>query len=246
MNRQRKFNGKRKGRKEQAPRGRDPRNLRGLVGDPVSLLRAIQPRYRIIGSSQPIPPWKFGRAVFASTTIVQGAAFNTKTNLAGTGGNQIVGAAAPYSLAFNWSIGDIPEIASYVALFDQYILRKITLRIKASQNTNTTGTGAILYVVCDFDNATLLASLAAAEAYQNVQELRGSDVGQGESMVVDIIPCISLATNVGNVITPPQWQDVAATTNRHYGVKCWYQTTALTDPRWDVEAQYHFEFTNLQ
>jgi hypothetical protein len=241
---QRKFNGKRKGRKESRSRG--ARSLHLLVGDPVSLLKAIQPKYRIIGSSQPIPRYVFRPAEFHSTTIVQGAAFNTKTNLAGTGGNQIIGAAAPYSLAFAWSISDLAEIASYSALFDQFILKKITLRIKASQNTNTTGTGAILFVVCDFDNATLLASLAAAESYQNVQELRGSDVGNGELMVIDLTPCISLASNVGNVITPPMWQDLAATTNRHYGVKCWYQTTAVTDPRWDVEAQYHFGFTNLQ
>jgi hypothetical protein len=212
----------------------------------VSLLAAIQPKYRVIGSSQPIPRWSFKRAIFRSTSVVAGSAFNTKTMLAGTGGNQIIGAAAPYGLAFAWSIGDLPEIASYQALFDQFILEKVTLRIKASQNTNTTGTGAILYVVCDFDNATLLTSQAAAESYQNVQELRGSDVGQGESLVVDLTPCISMASNAGNVITPPMWQDMAVLTNRHYGVKCWYQTTAVTDPRWDVEAQYHFAFTNLQ
>jgi hypothetical protein len=241
---QRKFHGKKKGRKGRASDG--ARNLHLFVGDPVSLLKAIQPKYRIIGSSQPIPRWRFKRAEFHTTSVVQGAAFFTKTNLAGTGGNQIVGAAAPYGLAFNWSIGDLAEIAAYTALFDQFILKKITLRIKASQNTNTTGTGAILFVVCDFDNATLLTSTAQAEAYQNVQELRGSDVGNGESMVIDITPCISLASNAGNVITPPQWQDMAVLTNRHYGVKCWYVTTALTDPRWDVEAQYHFGFTNLQ
>jgi len=241
---QRKFNGKKKGR--QASRSGGARNLHLFIGDPVSLLKAIQPKYRLIGASQPIPRWRFKRAEFHSTAIVQGAAFFTKTNLAGTGGNQIVGAAAPYGLAFNWSIGDLAEIASYVALFDQFILKKITLRIKASQNTNTTGTGAILFVVCDYDNATLLTSTAQAEAFQNVQELRGSDVGNGESMVIDLTPCISLASNAGNVITPPQWQDMAVTTNRHYGVKCWYVTSALTDPRWDVEAQYHFGFTNLQ
>jgi hypothetical protein len=235
--------GKRKGPRKQ-PSKRV--NLHSFAGDPVSLLKAIQPKYRVIGSSQPIPKLRFNRAVFHSTALVQGSAFNTKTNLAGTGGNQIIGAAAPYGLAFAWGIGDIAEIASYSNIFDQFILKKITLRIKASQNTNTTGTGAILYVVCDFDNATLLTSLAAAESYQNVQSIRGSDVGNGESLDVTITPCISLASNAGNVITPPMWQDVAVTTNRHYGVKCWYQTTATTDPRWDVEAQYHFAFTNLQ
>jgi hypothetical protein len=206
-------------------------------------MKAIQPHYRVIGSSQPIPKWRFKRAIFHSTSVVLGGGFNTKTNLTG---NQIKGAAAPYGLAFAWSIADLPEIASYVALFDQFILEKITLRFKSSQNTNATGAGTTLYVVCDFDNATLLTSAAAAQSYQNLQELRGSDTGNGESLVVTIRPCISLATNAGNVITPPQWQDLAVTTNRHYGVKVWYQTAALTDPVWDVEAQYHFSFTNLQ
>jgi len=211
--------------------------------DSSQLPVATKPRYRIIGGSQPVPPWKFSRAVFHSTSIVLGNGFNTKTNLTG---NQIKGAAAPYALSFAWSIGDLPEIAAYTTLFDQFILKRITLRLKASQNTNATGTGATLYVVCDFDNATLLAGVAAAQAYNNLQELRGSDVGNGESMVIEIIPCISEASNAGNVIVPPRWQDMAVLTNRHYGVKCWYNTVALTDPVWDVEAQYHFAFTNLQ
>lgn len=247
--------GKTKSRKNQAdihrPKGGTFERFVGNASQQLfmavqSLPRATKPRYRVIGGSQPIPRWNYSRATFFTTAVVLGGGFFTKTNLAGTGGNQIIGAAAAQGNAFNFSIGDIPSIASYVALFDQFILHKITLRIKASQNTNTTGTGAILYVVCDFDNATLLASAAAAQEYNNLQELRGSDVGNGESLVIDLIPCISLATNTGNVIIPPTWQDVANTTNRHYGVKTWYATSAATDPRWDVEAQYHFGFTNTQ
>jgi hypothetical protein len=191
-----------------------------------------------------VPRWRFKATSFFGATVVRADAFNTKTNTNASG--QIIGATSNQGNAFAWSIGDLPEIANYVALFDQFILLKVVLRIKSVGDSGNT-TAPTLYVVCDFDNATLLSSLAQAEEYNNLQEVRStSGAGYGESLVVTLKPCISQTSNAGNVIVGPQWQDCAVTTNRHYGVKTWYLTTAVGDPKFDVEAQYHYGFRNKQ
>jgi len=215
------------------------------IEEGLTLLKCVDRlRYKSIGGSQPMPIWpRFGHAVFRGTAVVQASGFKTKAFLTGS---QIKGAAAAYGGALGWSIGDIPSIANYVALFDQFLLERIRLRIKASQNTNATGSGSTLYVVYDADNSNILTGIPAAEDYDTLQELRGSDVGNGESMEIDLVPCVARSTNAGNEIIGATWQDCAVTTNTHYGVKFWYQTVAATDPVWDVEAQYQFAFANLQ
>jgi hypothetical protein len=212
-----------------------------------SLAGSSKPRYQIIGPGERIPRFVFKATAFFTAQTIRGDAFSTQTNLNGQG--QIVGAAAPVGNAFAFAIKDIgtSDIAAYAALFDQFIITKVILRIRAS-GTTTTGGGGILYVVCDFDNANLLTTIPLAEDYNNVQELRtiASVGGFSDSLVVTLKPCIGVATNAGNVIIGPQWQDMAVQTNRHYGVKTFYNTTAVTDAKFDVEAQYHFGFRNRQ
>jgi len=214
-----------------------------------SLSASAKPRYQLIGPAEHVPRFNFKATAFFSSSVVRADKFNTKTNTNGSG--QIIGATSNVGNAFAFSIGDIPEIeasttAGYLALFDQFILLKVVLRIKSVGDSGNT-TAPMLYVVCDFDNATLLTTLDQAEVYNNVQEVRStSGAGYGESIVVTLKPCIGLATNAGNAIIGPQWQDCANSTNRHYGVKTFYLTTAVGDPKFDVDAQYHYGFRNKQ
>lgn len=236
-----------------APRKAKTRDLKQLA---LSLYRTqsssemveFRPSLRsakLVGPTQTIPRIVGSKAVFWGSSLVNAAQFNTKTNTNASG--QIVGAAAPVGNAFAFAIGDIPDIASFVAIFDQFILYRITLRIIANSSPGTSNaTGANLYVVPDFDNATLLTTVPAAETYSEVQELRGNFGTGGDSIVMDLIPGISLTTNAGNVIEGPMWQDCAVTTNRHYGVKTFYNTNLATDARWNVDAKYYFGFRNLQ
>jgi len=233
----RKTRGKRRsGGKSSPTRSVDARGLPTLEMDRVKPVK-----YRVIGGSQPVPLFRFTKALNQFRMQVSASAFKTKSNLTGS---QIKGAAAPYSFAFNWSIGDLPF--NFAGLFDQFRIPKIVLRISSSNNTNATGSGARLYVVTDYDNSTGLASAAAAQTYQNCQVIRGSDTGDGESLTVELTPHVPVVSNAGNMIVPAPWQDLAVTTNSHYGVKGWYATSALTDPVWDVDAQYWVECMNTQ
>jgi hypothetical protein len=232
------------------PKARDMKKLaRSLYGSQSSsAMIEFRPRLvscKLYGPTMTIPRVRGSKAVFFSSALVNAAQFNTKTNTNGSG--QIVGNAGGQGNAFAFSIGDIPEIASYVALYDQYILYKILVRIVSNSSPGTSNaTGANLYIVPDFDNATLLTSVPQAESYSEVQELRGNFGTGGDTAYMEIVPGISLTTNAGNVIEGPMWQDCAVTTNRHYGVKTFYNTSLATDARWNVDAKYYFGFRNLQ
>jgi len=199
--------------------------------------------FRTIAPSQAMPKFRAPEKVFRFRFETLASAFKTKTNFTGS---QIKGAAAAYGFAIGWSLVDLPAAASLVALFDQFRITKIVLRIAASKNTNTTGTGAIIYIVEDYDNSNLLTSVATAQEYQSCQTIHGSDVGEGEGALITLTPCIPIPSILGNEVKPCPWQDCAVTNNTHYGVKGWYATTAVTDPVWDVDAQYWVEFVNTQ
>lgn len=198
-------------------------------------------KIRTIGPGAAIPPYRFTKEVHHFRMQCLAAAFKTKTNLTGS---QIKGAAAAYGFAFGWSIVDLPF--NFASLFDQYRITKIVLRITSSRNTNTTGVGSELFVVEDYDNSTLLTSAAQAQTYENCQVVRGSDAGEGESIVITLVPCVPVPSVLGSLVLSSPWQDMSVNNNTHYGVKGWYATVANTDPVWDVDAQYWIECRNQQ
>lgn len=213
----------------------------GGSGDHDYLNFTSKAKIRLLGSAQAIPPFRFTKEIHRFRMQASASAFKTKTSLTGS---QIKGAGAPYGFALAWSVVDLPF--AFSSLFDQYRISKVICRITASKNTNTTGLGSLLYVVEDYDNSTLLTSAASAQTYENCQVVRGSDAGQGESIVIELIPKVPVPSILGNLVLESPWQDLAVTNNTHYGIKGWYATAAATDPVWDVDAQYWVECRNQQ
>jgi len=200
-------------------------------------------KYFVIGPAMPVPRFLFNEKMHSFRFQTLASAFKTKTNFTGS---QIKGAAAAYGFALAWSLVDLPESAGLVGLFDQFRIRRVVVRICASHNTNATGAGSLLYVVEDYDNSNLLTSVATAQEYENCQVIRGSDTGNGDGAVITLDPCIPIPSTLGNMVKVHPWQDCAVTNNTHYGIKGWYQTSAATDPVWDVDAQYWVDFINTQ
>lgn len=220
------------------------RSRRGRRRDPSGFLSYPGEGYKFrkIGPMEAIPPYVSNEQIYEFRQTVPASAFKTKTNLTGS---QIKGASAGYGFALAWSAVDMPGNAALAELFDQYRLKEVNLVISSSRNTNTTGVGSELFVAKDIDNSTLPGSAAAVQGYPGCQTVRGSDAGDGESLIVKCIPCVPVPSILGNLILESPWQDNAVTSNTHYGIKGWYATVATTDPVWDVEAQYIIEYRNV-
>jgi len=237
-------------RKKGRPGPRRPRRREGAAGEMARMNRGMinigdapQARFQMIGPNRTLPGFKFKERMMSVRYQASAGAFLTKTNLTG---NQIKGAAAGYGFALAWALVDLGVTTSYAGIFDQFRFSKIICRFSTSRNTNATGFASLLYVVVDYDNSTLIGSVGAAQQYQSCQTVHGSDVGNGESLVVELTPAIAIPAVSGHMIQMGAWEDIASPSNAHFGIKGWYATAALTDPVWDVDAQYWIDFRNTQ
>jgi hypothetical protein len=205
-----------------------------------------QPKFRVAGPMESLPRWRIKPAVFYTSVRVQGGIFNTHTGI--TGSSLIAGAAAAYGGAMAFALDDTPDAAAYISLFDQFILYRVVVNIEGASG-GTLGGVQKLYVVVDYDNTTILTSIAAAESYQNCQIIRcfNSDAVRPENLQIDTQLCIDVDAGAGTTIIPANWEDCAtANTTDHMGIKFWYDTAATTNGGWTVSAQYFLGFRNTQ
>jgi hypothetical protein len=149
--------------------------------------------------------------------------------------------SVPTFKSYLWSLSDVANAGNYVALFDQYRLTQIEF-----WTFPTVSSGAIngLYKsVVDYDNASNLSSLAAADEYQNVHV---TTLGSGHYR--RITPHAAMAvyagafTSFANVTSP--WIDCSNQGVQHYGVKLAVDVTTGGAFAFDVITKYYFEFRN--
>jgi hypothetical protein len=164
---------------------------------------------------------------FIETLTIEGS-FTTNTSV-------------PTFKSYLWTLGDVANVSSYQALFDQYRLCQVEFWVLP-----TVSSGAIngLYKsVVDYDNASNLSSLAQADEYQNVHV---STLGSGHYR--RFTPHAAIATyagtfaSFGNVASP--WIDSSNPAVQHYGVKLAVDVTTGGAFSFDVITKYYFEFRN--
>jgi len=153
---------------------------------------------------------------------------------------------------FTFALNNLDQVTSFTGLFDQYRIDAIRISIVPQNNaiglvTNTTTTLPSLYCVLDYDNATNLATAAAARQYDNCIEL-----APAESLERTFQPRLALAayggafTSYGNLA--PQWIDSASPGVIHFGVK--YYVPAATAgqvllPTWTTIIEYYVSFRSI-
>jgi hypothetical protein len=136
-----------------------------------------------------------------------------------------------------------------VGFWDQYKIKAIRFSIRPQNNavqlvTNSTTTVVPLYCVIDYDDATALASVAAAEAYSTCISLSA-----GESCERLFQPRMAVAAYSGAFASfanmADQWIDANSTNVQHYGVKLYIPGGAAGQTQlqsWDVFIEYFIQF----
>jgi hypothetical protein len=132
--------------------------------------------------------------------------------------------------------------------FDQYRIPAIRFNIRAQQNaigltTNSTTTVTSIYCVIDYDDASGLANLPAAQTYSNLVV-----IPPGQSCSRTFKPRIAVGAYTGSfggfANMADVWIDAASTNVQHYGVKLFIPgvTAAQTQLQsWDIEIEYFIE-----
>lgn len=131
-----------------------------------------------------------------------------------------------WSLYF--TLNDLPQMASYSALFDCYRINKAVLKLTPfltglTTSNIATGTTATfdecMVTVLDFDDSTQLTSLSAAEEYETYKMTPSY-----KEHTRTLVPAVSsvaykTALTFGYTQKTKQWVDIANPEVPHYGVK---------------------------
>lgn len=163
--------------------------------------------------------------------------------------------AGPTFGHFSFALSDLDQVASFSAIFDQYKFVEVEILFVPAQTVNTiqtvaaNSTNPFLYVVVDRDDATNLASTAAAREYDNCQIINCTS-----GLKVRLRPNYTRAIYAAGVfsgyeICDPIWLDMANTGIPHFGVK--YACDGINGSStqqigWSTIIHYKIAFRNIR
>jgi hypothetical protein len=208
------------------------------------------------GSAKTPIPRVLPRQVYRVRQAVN--AFNSSAGISGGGG-------FPFFVSVNtgntfptiqFTFNDLSQEGTFAGLFDQYRIDLVEMILTPSNSVVDLHSAASpnqvnpqVYVVADFDDATALASIAAAQQYDNCKEFNGT---QGCHIIIR--PAISPAIWAGGAfsgyaVEGPQWLDCNSDTIPHYGLKFVVQGLNATSTefyQWNIQCFYHLSFQNVR
>jgi len=148
-----------------------------------------------------------------------GTTILTSTNVIGGG----------YS--FYFTLNDLPDVTSYVAIYDQYRINKVTaviMPITQQDVPTSTASWAPLVTVIDYDDASVPTLYPAMLAY-------GSSMIHNNQQVIrrNFTPSVALGVSDGTNIVKSGvnqrvWLDCAQAGIRHYGFKAFVKQQLTT------------------
>jgi len=144
--------------------------------------------------------------------------------------------------AFNWQLSYLPGYTEFTALYDQYKIESISLRIIPTATTSTPNDPATGYVTLavDYDDAVTPTSMTSLFEYGTCQVFQPTEV-----IEMKLHPRIAKAAYSGAFTSyasePAGWIDVGSPSVQHYGLKVGLaQTTVVL--KYNVFAEYELSF----
>jgi hypothetical protein len=187
---------------------------------------------------------------------VAGSSFAVHTGLTAGTNNIDLLATGGFPLALGFTLNDMPQSASWAAVFDQYRFEEIEIHLLPYYNNQTPQTvfkdvSGASHFVLDFDDTSSLATENAALEYDNVQTAMVYD-----AISIKFRPAVAPAyyqsgafSGYGVEPSDRNWLDCASLSIRHYGVKGWISTfspTSTSIAGWVVYGQYTVSFRNTR
>jgi hypothetical protein len=155
------------------------------------------------------------------------------------------GGAADVLSSLTFTLNDLPEVASFTNLFDQYRFDSIDvyfipLTSRVLPASAALVSSGLLVSAVDYDDSGVPASLAVVLNYQNAK-LHPA----GTPHTISFVPHVAINTYTGAfgafANASKQWIDAASQSVVHFGIK-----TAITGssnwPTWRVICRYHVSF----
>lgn len=155
------------------------------------------------------------------------------------------------SVGYSFKLNDLPNYTEFTALFDQYKITGIKIRLIPEQNQQALGVGVFnippIYTVIDYDDDTALTAITDAMQYQNCKI---HTTISGSQIVRFFRPHIAVAAYSGTFTSymnkSMQWIDSASPDTRHYGFKIIVAAITTLDTTFSVVATYYLKMRNVR
>lgn len=189
---------------------------------------------------------------FYGKKIKQPVQYFTRTQFI-SGQFVIAPGAAAAGQAINFQFANVPAATDFTGLYDQYCIKGVKMtfipRITGTVVTDATSVAAVgsLWTCIDYDDDSTPPNLATLLQYQNLKRTR---VGAVHSRYLVPKSNSQVSATVGNAPAPKAkvWLDVGSTNVPHYGLKLWYDSTAVGTPTitYDATIKYYLAFKNVR
>ncbi len=195
----------------------------------------------------------------ADLTVQQGVAglsMATHTGLTGGSSHLFSVNTGGFGAVFAFSLGDLPQLSQYSAVFDQFKIEEVQLKFIPLVTQLVTTNTATNFVdpsqfVLDFDDDNTLANENSALDYNNCQTAQSY-----EEVLIILRPGVAPAYYQGGAFSgygvqgsAEHWLDIASSTIKHFGVKVWVGALAAASSMvagWTVYGKYTVSFRNTR
>jgi hypothetical protein len=186
-----------------------------------------------------------------------GTTYNNPTSSSTFSASGATNVTSDPCFATYFTLGDLPQVSQFTAIYDQYRIRKIDVIFTPLLNVNTSQSAAValtapemnMYYLIDYDDANVISPLTTLMEYETCKV---HNFYQG-ALSLSFKPHVALAAYSGvfssyaNV--QDQWLDTGSIAIQHFGVKwgfpCPINTNYGTCPV-ALTCRYHVEFKNIR
>jgi len=157
----------------------------------------------------------------------------------------------PVLLALAFRLDDLPDYTEFTALFDEYVILGVQLKISMRAMPTNAGTQGSnsgptnIYIANDMDDVALPASFPALREYTDGYETYGIERPQIQHSCQPRVASAVYGGAFTNYGAPPlMWLDTTDATTRHFGIKMGLPPgpSGGTSIVWDIIARYHVAF----
>ena len=150
------------------------------------------------------------------------------------------------------SLGQVPGVADFTGLYDQYkiLAMKLTLIPRGNQSDIGTASGTVaqsvgVFSVIDYDDNTNLTSISQACQYQNMKMTRSHQL---HTRYFKPRILTSVQSNVSNLnsVNTRGWLDINDTQVNHYGIKYALQISPNSSQSFDLKVDYYLAFKSVR
>jgi len=154
--------------------------------------------------------------------------------------------------AIPFRLDDIPQVATYAALFDRYKIKKVIVHFKPMFNVgdvktdqSAIGFPQTFLTTIDYDDANVPTSLDVVRDYQMCREHNFY-----KPFSIELTPKIAISAyngSFGAFANTSSYIDIASANVQHYGIKGALSVAQSTiGQAWTVSAEYIIDFKNIR